>query len=61
MSSLVGFLVPRGAPQDINGLQTEQHPSPSARFMRNPLISGNDAGHSIHVRDPGRRGVRMHG
>ena len=45
----------------INGLQAEQLPSPAARFMCNPLISGNDGGHSIRLRDLGRRGVRLHG
>ncbi|MCX6499685.1 MAG: NAD(P)/FAD-dependent oxidoreductase [Arthrobacter sp.] len=45
----------------INGLQTDQLPSPAARFMCNPLISGNGGGHSIHLRDLGRRGVRLHG
>ena len=50
-----------GPEYGINGLQTEQLPSPAARFMCNPLISGNGGGHSIHVRDLGRRGVRLHG
>jgi putative flavoprotein involved in K+ transport len=45
----------------INGHQVEQLPSPAARFMCNPLVSGNDGGHSIHVRHLGRRGVRLHG
>ncbi|MFE5838822.1 flavin-containing monooxygenase [Arthrobacter sp. NPDC056493] len=45
----------------INGLQLEQLPSPAARFMCNPLVSGNDGGHSIRLRDLGRRGVRLHG
>ncbi len=45
----------------INGLQTAQLPSPAARFMCNPLISGNGGGHSIPIRDLGRRGVRLHG
>lgn len=45
----------------INALQAEQLPSPAARFMCNPLISGNDGGHSIRLRELGRRGVRLHG
>ncbi|MEV8041862.1 NAD(P)/FAD-dependent oxidoreductase [Arthrobacter sp. NPDC080082] len=45
----------------INGLQADQLPSPAARFMCNPLISGNGGGHSIHLRGLGRRGVRLHG
>lgn len=45
----------------INGLQADRLPSPAARFMCNPLISGNGGGHSIHLRDLGRRGVRLHG
>ena len=50
-----------GPEYGINGLQTDQLPSPAARFMCNPLISGNGGGHSIHLRDLGRRGVRLHG
>ncbi|KUM32477.1 flavin-containing monooxygenase [Arthrobacter sp. EPSL27] len=50
-----------GPDYGLNGLQADQLPSPAARFMCNPLISGNGGGHSIHVRDLGRRGVRLHG
>ncbi|MFE4834006.1 flavin-containing monooxygenase [Arthrobacter sp. NPDC056691] len=50
-----------GPDYGINGLQLEQLPSPAARFMCNPLVSGNDGGHSIRLRDLGRRGVRLHG
>lgn len=50
-----------GPEYGINGLQVGQLPSPAARFACNPLISGNDGGHSIHVRGLGRRGVRLHG
>ncbi|MET4097084.1 NAD(P)-binding domain-containing protein [Arthrobacter sp. UYCu712] len=50
-----------GPEHGINGLQAEQLPSPAARFMCNPLISGNGGGHGIHLRDLGRRGVRLHG
>ena len=50
-----------GPEYGINGLQADQLPSPAARFMCNPLISGNGGGHSIHLRDLGRRGVRLHG
>jgi putative flavoprotein involved in K+ transport len=50
-----------GPDHGINGLQTDQLPSPAARFLSNPLISGNDGGHSIRLRDLGRRGVRLHG
>jgi putative flavoprotein involved in K+ transport len=38
-----------------------QLPSPAARFACNPLVSGADGGHDIHLRDLGRRGVRLHG
>jgi putative flavoprotein involved in K+ transport len=38
----------------------ENLPSPAGRFLCNPLISGNGGGHSIHVRELGRRG-RLHG
>jgi putative flavoprotein involved in K+ transport len=50
-----------GPEHGINGLMTDHLPSPAARFMCNPLLSGNDGGHSIHLRDLGRRGVRLHG
>ncbi|MET4145493.1 NAD(P)/FAD-dependent oxidoreductase [Arthrobacter sp. UYCo732] len=50
-----------GPEYGINGLQTDHLPSPAARFACNPLISGNGGGHSIHVRDLGRRGVQLHG
>jgi putative flavoprotein involved in K+ transport len=50
-----------GPERGMNGLQVENLPSPAGRFLCNPLISGNDGGHSIHVRELGRRGVRLHG
>ena len=50
-----------GPAYGITGLQADQLPSPAAHFMCNPLISGNGGGHGIHVRDLGRRGVRLHG
>jgi len=50
-----------GPDYGINGLQAAQLPSPAARFMCNPLVSGNDGGHGIRLRDLGRRGVRLHG
>ena len=45
----------------LNGFRVENLPSPAGRFMCNPLVSGNDGGHSIHLRELGRRGVRLHG
>lgn len=50
-----------GAEHGINGLLADHLPSPAARFACNPLLSGIDGGHSIHLRDLGRRGVRLHG
>ena len=50
-----------GPDYGINGLHVGQLPSPAARFLCNPLISGNDGGHSIHLRELGRRGLRLHG
>ena len=50
-----------GPQYGIHGLKVENLPSPAGRFLCNPLISGNDGGHSIHIRDLGRRGVRLHG
>jgi putative flavoprotein involved in K+ transport len=50
-----------GPEHGINGLMADQLPSPAARFACNPLLSGNDGGHSIHLRELGRRGVRLHG
>ncbi|HEY8701188.1 MAG TPA: NAD(P)/FAD-dependent oxidoreductase [Arthrobacter sp.] len=45
----------------LEALTVEQLPSPAARFACNPLVSGADGGHDIHLRDLGRRGVRLHG
>jgi putative flavoprotein involved in K+ transport len=50
-----------GPDHGITGLQVENLPSPAGRFLCNPLISGNDGGHGIRVRELGRRGVRLHG
>jgi putative flavoprotein involved in K+ transport len=50
-----------GPEYGLNGLAVEQLPSPAARFMCNPLLSGANGGHDIHLRDLGRRGVRLHG
>ena len=50
-----------GPEYGLDGLTVEQLPSPAARFMCNPLLSGADGGHDIHLRDLGRRGVRLHG
>jgi hypothetical protein len=50
-----------GPEYGFNGLRVENLPSPAGRFLCNPLISGNDGGHSIHVRELGRRGVRLYG
>jgi putative flavoprotein involved in K+ transport len=50
-----------GPEYGINGFRVENLPSPAARFLCNPLVSGNDGGHSIHLRELGRRGVRLHG
>ena len=50
-----------GPDYGLNGLTVGQLPSPAARFACNPLVSGADGGHDIHLRDLGRRGVRLHG
>lgn len=50
-----------GPDYGLNGLTVGQLPSPAARFVCNPLVSGADGGHDIHLRDLGRRGVRLHG
>lgn len=50
-----------GPEYGLNGLTVGQLPSPVARFACNPLVSGADGGHDIHLRDLGRRGVRLHG
>lgn len=54
-------LAEHGPDYGLNGLTVGQLPSPAARFMCNPLVSGADGGHDIHLRDLGRRGVRLHG
>lgn len=45
----------------INALTREALPSPAARFACNPLLSGTDGGHNIHLRELGRRGMHLHG
>jgi putative flavoprotein involved in K+ transport len=54
MMQLAQFLPDYG----LNGLIVGQLPSPAARFACNPLVSGADG---CHLRDLGRRGVRLHG
>jgi putative flavoprotein involved in K+ transport len=50
-----------GPEYGINALTVGQLPSPAARFACNPLLSGADGGHDIHLRELGRRGIRLHG
>ncbi|MEV7660487.1 NAD(P)/FAD-dependent oxidoreductase [Paenarthrobacter sp. NPDC089316] len=50
-----------GPDYGINALTREALPSPALRFAPNPLLSGTDGGHSIHLRELGRRGVHLHG
>ena len=50
-----------GPEYGLNAFRTEQLPSPAARFACNPLLSGTDGGHYIHLRDLGRQGMRLHG
>ncbi|MBP1234570.1 putative flavoprotein involved in K+ transport [Arthrobacter sp. PvP102] len=54
-------LAEHGPQYGLNGLTVGQLPSPAARFMCNPLVSGSAGGHDIHLRDLGRKGVRLHG
>ncbi|MGR0158596.1 flavin-containing monooxygenase [Paenarthrobacter nitroguajacolicus] len=50
-----------GPDYGVNALTREALPSPAARFAPNPLLSGKDGGHSIHLRELGRRGMHLHG
>ncbi|MGO4858503.1 flavin-containing monooxygenase [Arthrobacter sp. 2MCAF14] len=50
-----------GPEYGVNALTVGQLPSPAARFACNPLLSGTDGGHDIHLRELGRKGVRLHG
>ncbi|YCH09970.1 flavin-containing monooxygenase [Arthrobacter sp. alpha11c] len=50
-----------GPDYGINALTREGLPSPAARFACNPLLSGTDGGHNIHLRELGRRGMHLHG
>lgn len=50
-----------GAEYGVPPPRVEQLPSPAARFACNPLVSGADGGHDIHLRELGRQGVRLHG
>ncbi|MFW0772719.1 flavin-containing monooxygenase [Paenarthrobacter nitroguajacolicus] len=50
-----------GPEYGVNALTTKALPSPAARFAPNPLLSGTDGGHAIHLRELGRRGMHLHG
>jgi putative flavoprotein involved in K+ transport len=50
-----------GPDYGVNALTREALPSPALRFAPNPLLSGTDGGHSIHLRELGRRGMHLHG
>ena len=50
-----------GPEYGLKALTVEQLPSPALRFACNPLVSGADGGHDIHLRNLGRQGVRLHG
>jgi len=50
-----------GPEYGIHALTREALPSPALRFAPNPLLSGTDGGHSIHLRELGRRGIHLHG
>ncbi|MBB6404202.1 NAD(P)/FAD-dependent oxidoreductase [Arthrobacter sp. AZCC_0090] len=50
-----------GPEYGLNTLTVGQLPSPAARFACNPLLSGTDGGHTIHLRELGRQGIRLHG
>jgi putative flavoprotein involved in K+ transport len=54
-------LAEHGPRYGLHGLTVGQLPSPAARFMCNPLVSGAGGGHDIHLRDLSRQGVRLHG
>ncbi|UKA63769.1 flavin-containing monooxygenase [Arthrobacter sp. FW306-04-A] len=50
-----------GPEYGVNALRVGQLPSPAARFACNPLLSGTDGGHDVHLRALGRQGIRLHG
>ncbi|MFK0009274.1 flavin-containing monooxygenase [Paenarthrobacter sp. NPDC090520] len=50
-----------GPDHGVNALTREALPSPAARLACNPLLSGTDGGHDIHLRELGRRGMHLHG
>lgn len=50
-----------GPEYGVNALTREALPSPAARLACNPLLSGTDGGHDIHLRELGRRGMHLHG
>ena len=50
-----------GPDYGINALTREALPSPALRVAPNPQLSGTDGGHSIHLRELGRRGIHLHG
>ena len=51
----------QGPEYGINALTVGQLPSPAARSACNPLFTGADGGHDIHLRELVRQGVRLHG
>lgn len=50
-----------GPEYGINAFRVESLPSPAARFGCNPLLSGTNGGHAIHLRDLGRQCMHLHG
>ena len=50
-----------GSEYGVPPVGVDQLPSPAARFACNPLVSGAEGGHDIHLRSLGRRGVHLHG
>lgn len=50
-----------GPEYGMNAFRVESLPSPAARFGCNPLLSGTNGGHAIHLRDLGRQSMHLHG
>jgi putative flavoprotein involved in K+ transport len=54
-------LFQHGAEHGIHVPTVDDLPSPAARFVCQPQVSGKDGGHDIDLREFARRGIRLYG
>ncbi|QOT21784.1 hypothetical protein [Paenarthrobacter sp. YJN-D] len=58
---MTGILLAGHGPDYGTRALTRALPSPAARLALNPLLSGTDGGHSIHLSELGRRDMHLDG